>query len=341
VTISLDSIPRFSAAEALGVAESDFGIGGAIAALPSERDQNFLIIDARGGKFVLKIANAGDGAALLDFQNQAMRRVAAAVANCRVPRVMETRAGRELSGIRDGATGALHCVRLLTWVDGEVLANVTGRPPGLHASIGEGMGRVDAALHDFTHAAMHRELQWDVRRAGLAAEHVGLLPPARRERVQGIFAQWGAMDWRSLRHGVIHGDANDHNVIIESGRMAGLLDFGDMGYSALVCDPAIALAYVLLDQDEPRAVATRVIGAYHRCNPLSDAEQRVLFVLMISRLAMSVCYAADNRARNPDDPYQVVTEAAAWSLLDVLEQWSLRDGHDLVRAACADAAGAE
>jgi hypothetical protein len=52
---------------------------------------------------------------------------------------------------------------------------------------------------------------------------------------------------------------------------------------------------------------------------------------------MSVCYSAHNRARNPTDPYQVVSEAAAWELLDRLERWSAADAIELIHAACASA----
>ena len=60
----------------------------------------------------------------------------------------------------------------------------------------------------------------------------------------------------------------------------------------------------------------------------------VLYPLVLSRLAMSVCFAAHNRARNPDDPYQVVTEVAAWDLLDRLEQVPVADVVESFGAAC-------
>ena len=50
---------------------------------------------------------------------------------------------------------------------------------------------------------------------------------------------------------------------------------------------------------------------------------------------MSVCYSAHNRARNPDDAYQVVSEAAAWDLLGKLDYWPAEDALALIRAACA------
>jgi Ser/Thr protein kinase RdoA (MazF antagonist) len=101
--------------------------------------------------------------------------------------------------------------------------------------------------------------------------------------------------------------------------MAGLLDFGDMVCSATVCDLAVVLAYSMLGEDEPLSVATQVIGAYQRHFPLTDAERRALYPLILARLGMSVCYSAHNRARNPHDAYQVVSEAAVWDLLGKLE----------------------
>jgi Ser/Thr protein kinase RdoA (MazF antagonist) len=325
MTIPLESIPSFTAPEALAAASREFGIRGAISPLPSERDQNFLIAGENGGKFVLKIANSTDAPELLDFQNQAMRRVCAAAPDCRVQEIVRTLGGADIASICNARTGTGHGLRLLTWIDGEVLARSAARDPALFASIGANLAKIDAALRDFSHPAMHRVLQWDLRQAGMARENARLLPPARRHQVERHFSQWERIDWTSLRHSVIHGDANDYNVIIAAGRMAGLLDFGDAVYSATICDLAIALAYTMLGEREPLSVAAQVACAYHGLYPLSGAEQSVLFPLLLSRLSMSVCYSAHNRARNPGDPYQVVSEAAAWELLDRLDTCLQRD----------------
>ncbi len=334
MTIPLDSIPSFTATEALDLAKQEYGLGGTISTLPSERDQNFLI-GADGEKFVLKIANVRDSAELLDFQNQAMGRVRTAVADCRVPRLECTLQGLKITRIHNARTGADHGVRLLNWIDGEVLANCEARGPALFESIGANMARIDGALAGYSHPAMHRVLQWDLRRAGMARENAVLLAPDRRIHVGRLFSLWEEIDWTALRHGVIHGDANDYNIIVDGGRMAGLLDFGDMVHTATVCDLAIALAYAMLGEQEPLSVAAQVIRAYQRFHPLTIAEQQALYPLILSRLGMSVCYAAHNRVRNPEDPYQVVTEAAAWNLLDLLGTVPTADAVESIRAACA------
>jgi Ser/Thr protein kinase RdoA (MazF antagonist) len=257
-----------------------------------------------------------------------------AAPECRVQRVVLSRQGLDLARIRNARTGTDHWVRMLTWIDGEVLAKCRSRGPALFESMGACLAKLDAVLCDFRHPAMHRILQWDLRRADMARESAGLLPAARRTLVERILSQWERVDWSALRHSVIHGDANDYNVIVVGGRMAGLLDFGDMLCTATVCDLAIALAYTMLDESEPLAVAAQVIRAYQRVYPLTDAEQQALFPLILSRLCMSVCYSAHNRARNPDDPYQVVTEVAAWDLLDKLELCPADDALAAIRAAC-------
>ena len=337
MTISLQSIPSFTAAEALAAANRNYGIAGTVSALPSERDQNFLITDGSGSRFVLKIANSSDSPELLDFQNRAMRQVEKPLADCRVPRVLNSPHGRDITDIHHARTGARHCVRLLTWIEGGVLAKSTSRAASLFNSIGGCMARMDAALRDFSHPAMHRTLQWDLKRAGMARQYTRLLPQGRRTHVERLFAQWERIDWTGLRHSVIHGDANDHNIVVADGRMVGLLDFGDMVYTATVCDLAIALAYTMLGAEEPLSVAAQVVRAYQRHHPLTEAEQAALFPLILSRLSMSVCYSAHNRARNPEDPYQVVSETAAWNLLAKLERCGAQAVLESMRAADAPA----
>jgi Ser/Thr protein kinase RdoA (MazF antagonist) len=336
VAISPETIPRFTASDALEAALARYGLSGTAASLPSERDQNFLIADPRRGKFVLKIANRDDSAELLDFQHEGMRRVAARGCGIQVPRIVPSLAGADTETLTSRA-GVEHRLRVLTWVDGRVLAEQTPRGDALLESIGASMAQVDLALSEFAHPGMHRVLQWDLRHAGIARAHAALLPGAWRTRAQAAFARWEELDWTSLRHGVIHGDANDHNVLAEPDRMTGLLDFGDMVHSAIVCDLAVALAYAMVGQPDPLAAAGAVIRGYHRRNPLTAPEQLALEVLVRARLAASLCYAAHNKIRDPDDPYQVVSEAGVRALFERLDAYPRGAAEETVRLACGTA----
>jgi Ser/Thr protein kinase RdoA (MazF antagonist) len=137
-----------------------------------------------------------------------------------------------------------------------------------------------------------------------------------------------------LRHSVIHGDANDYNVLVRQGRVAGLLDFGDMVYSATACDLAIAIAYAMLDKTEPLAAAAAVISAYHARFPLTDAEQGALFSLTAARLCMSACYAAHNAEAKRGDAYQLVSAGPVSELLQRLDAMPLDVLQNSFRNAC-------
>ena len=227
-----------------------------------------------------------------------------------------------------------HRLRVLTWIDGTVLAEHMPRGEALLESIGASMARVDLALAGLAHPAMHRLLQWDLRHAGLARPHASLLPEMWRARVETAFAAWERLNWTQLRHGVIHGDANDNNVLAERDRMTGLLDFGDMVHTAVVCELAVTLAYAMLGERDPLAAAGAVIRGYHRHNPLTVPEQHALPALLRVRLAVSLCFAAYNKLRDPDDAYQVVSEAGVRALLERLEAYPRGAEEERIRAAC-------
>jgi Ser/Thr protein kinase RdoA (MazF antagonist) len=182
---------------------------------------------------------------------------------------------------------------------------------------------------------MYRELYWDLKRANLALAHLSLLPDEQQTLVLHYMDAWDSVDWNSLRHSLIHGDANDYNVLVRGGRVIGLLDFGDMVYSAVACDLAIVLAYALLEASDPLAAALPIVHAYHVRFPLTEAEIQALYPLMTARLCMSLCYAAYNAQIKSGDAYQLVTAGPAWRLLQRLAELPKEAATVAFRQACA------
>src|SRR5262249_15579573 len=123
----LEYSPNFSFEDATGLARDLYGLDVTVSALPSERDQNFLLQDRSGEKYVLKIANALEDRALLEAQQQAMARVAA-----RAPlgqRIAPTQSGALLSEIRS-ASGMRHFVWMVDWLPGAPLFHLERRSQG-------------------------------------------------------------------------------------------------------------------------------------------------------------------------------------------------------------------
>ena len=332
--MSPHTVPRFEIADAVRMAREIYGLGTEARPLPSERDQNFALQTGAGEKFVLKIAKSDEARRVLELQNAALKHVARHAPSLALQRLVATSQGEDIASIT-GAEGQGYFLRLMTWLEGEMFVHARPHDAVLLESLGRAMAEMDLALQDFSHPAMDRELHWDVKRADLALQYLPLLSDSQQAIVRRFMNAWEKIEWQGLRHSVIHGDANDYNVLVRQGRVAGLLDFGDIVHSATACDLAIALAYAMLDKPDPLAAAFPVIRAYHARYPLTGAEAGALFSLTAARLCLSVCYAAHNAQVKSGDDYQLVTAAPAWELLQRLDAEPLHFLQNSFRNACA------
>ena len=210
----------------------------------------------------------------------------------------------------------------MKWIEGVPLAQVRPVSPRLLESFGRMLGRVDAALASFEHDAVHREFHWDLARAfHTAREWLPLVDDEGWRRflaseMDGI-EQRQAARMSGLRRSVIHNDANDHNVLAGGGidlytrnqEIRGLIDFGDMVHSWTVADPAVAIAYAVLDQPGPLSMASHLLRGYHQSHPLDAEECAAVFDLVKLRLCLSACIAAHQQRERPDDEYLAISQA--------------------------------
>jgi Ser/Thr protein kinase RdoA (MazF antagonist) len=261
--------------------------------LPSEREQNFLVIDDSGQRFVLKIANTAESRVFLEAQNAVMDYLAERVQFCQ----------RVIGGIGEFEG---HFVRLVTYLPGVPLAAIKPHTPGLLQDLGQKLGQLSHALADFDHPAVHRDFHWDLANGNrIVNEYAPLIEDADLRK---LVLKCRYEPETALRRSVIHGDANDYNVLVdpESMTVSGLIDFGDMIYSYTVGDLAIALAYVVLGEGD----ASDVIAGYTSEFPLLDDEREALWPLVRLRLAMSVCLAAYQRRQQPENEYLGISQKA-------------------------------
>ena len=320
--------PTFDAADARRLAAELFGVDGSAHALPGYVDQNFRI-DAKGGRrFVLKLANSDEARAQLEWEHRMRAHVAERDPELGCPPALTALSGESLT-TADG-----HLVRMLPWVDGVPLANVSPRTPELLASLGAHLGRLDCALADVAPPPARGAFAWDLANAAETAasclEHVGdRTRRALLARRLDEFAACGLPLLARLRKSVIQNDANDHNVLVSpvgTGPLAArerhavaVIDFGDAVSSCTVFEVAIAAAYCTLDEDDPLAAAAAVVAGYHGANPLTEEELGELFLFLQMRLCVSVTMSAHQRALDPDNEYLSVTEAPGWRALEILD----------------------
>lgn len=296
----LRNIPRFDLETAAKIAGELFGVYAQARQLPSERDQNFLLNDSDGEKFVLKIANGLEDREFLEAQNAVLRHLHARVSFCQS--VVTSISGEEIVNVES------HFARLVRYLPGVPLAEIRPQTSELLRELGRMIGRVGHALRDFDHPAVHRDFHWDLANGNRVLDEFAPLieDGALRELVLRCRVDRDL----ELRRSVIHGDANDYNVLVDPELMtvSGLLDFGDMVYSYTVGDLAIAIAYVVLDKPDPFAAASEVVRGYREEFALLPEEREALWPLVRLRLAMSVCMAARQRRERPENEYLGISQ---------------------------------
>ena len=336
--------------------------------------------------FVLKVGNPDEPEASLDMQNALLAHLAArwvrrgddvhasrsedqGDGDSRVagdpgnpcagdtPRPPFTRALRDLRGSRLGAVekhGLRYPVRLVTYLPGVPVARVRPQRPELLRSWGSVLACLNAALTDFEHPAAERGFHWDLRTASaIFEEHVGSVRgqdrrALLRRRVAACEERLGPL-LPDLRAQVVHGDANDYNVLANrvedtppggrygDRRVVGIIDFGDAMRTWLAAEPAVAGAYAMLSKRDPVGALAQLLSGFHEEFPLLEEEIAAVFPLAGMRLCLSATMAAYQRAREPDNEYLSISEAHVWELLERLDrQDEFQPGfvHYRLRDAC-------
>jgi 4-aminobutyrate aminotransferase-like enzyme/Ser/Thr protein kinase RdoA (MazF antagonist) len=277
-----------------------------------------------------------------------------------VPEPIATTAGRMVAVVQ-GPDGREYPATLATWVPGIPFARHEPRDARGLRQIGEKLARVDLKLSGLREPEADRPFDWDIRLApgvvralavhiegdGVRGDGVedsgkgdrGVKQNGRREMVLAHMDKLEAVtaSIADLPAQLIHGDANDYNVMVAPAGASiyvGLIDFGDLVYSWRVADPAIAAAYLAMNQSDPVSAIASLVAGYHSICPLLDAEFEILPHLVAARLCVSLCHSELRAKTEPGDAYQSISRAPGWDLLERLQEVHPRLLEYRIRAAC-------
>ncbi|MCH2181214.1 MAG: aminotransferase class III-fold pyridoxal phosphate-dependent enzyme [Mariniblastus sp.] len=318
--------PRFTAEQAEQVAAQTFRLYGTASALPSERDQNFLI-ETPSGNYVLKIANPETALEVLELENQAIR-IAHAIDDFESPQIVKSADNHSIIPLTEA--GQCWHVRCLTYLPGTPLASFPNHTPELLSELGRCLGLLDGQLQTLDqNRVARRQHRWDLTRAPESIKRALQAKPEsdRQDLLLYFLSLYESIAPRlpALKQSVIHNDANNYNVIVavdpvDETATIGLIDFGDLLHSRTIHDLAICAAYVMLDKANPLQALAAVTGGYHRSYRLNDAEISCLFPLACLRLAQSVSISIEQQRRDPENEYLAISEKPAWQTLKQLSE---------------------
>lgn len=314
-----------------------FGIAGKATDLSGYDEWNYLITANDGKRYVFKVGTDQHGAAFLRAQVKITEHLALTSVGSRLqqhyPAIDE-----QLKMVPVLIDGKRYYLRLLNFLEGNFWAASTVRPGSLYADLGNFLGTMDRHLSTFSHPAMHRRYTWDISMAPDANRKLKYINDPHQKRIAGYFLLQFDTEVQpvlsSLRHAYVHNDANDYNLLVTNGKVSGLIDFGDMVYTALINNLAVACTYAMFDAKDPLHAASLVVGGYHKAYPLTEQETDLLYWLIAARLCISVAESAMNTANGSTNEHHFVTEKSAWELLEYLIRCNPVKAQEAFRKAC-------
>ena len=141
-----------------------------------------------------------------------------------------------------------------------------------------------------------------------------------------------------LRSQVIHNDMNPSNVLVDGNdvnRVTGVIDFGDMVFSQLVNDAAVAAAYFCRVDEDPFEEVARFLDAYTEILPLTEDEVSLLPDLILTRHLTTVMITHWRASMYPDNAsYILRSEPIARQLLFLVAGRSIDETVDRFLGVC-------
>jgi 4-aminobutyrate aminotransferase-like enzyme/Ser/Thr protein kinase RdoA (MazF antagonist) len=333
--------PTLSSDEAERIVAERFGIRGEAHHLDSERDQNVRITTDGGEGYVLKISNAAEDPAFVDMQTQAMLHIARTDPGLPVMRSISASDGAHHIDVTTG-DGRSHVVRLVTLMPGRTLEP---RELDLEAirHFGAISARLGVAMRGFFHPAAGHPLLWNIKNALDLRPLVANVPePDRRAIANDVldrFEEHVQPAFDGLRGQVIHNDLTSDNALFDDDlRVSGILDFGDMAYSALVCDLVSTVEALMGERDDPYGTLRAAVAGFTSVTPLDDDEIALLPDLLLARWTTTAVVSAW-RVRSYPENAEYITgwDTGVWAMLESFREIGPTEFHRRVHQAVDEA----
>jgi Ser/Thr protein kinase RdoA (MazF antagonist) len=262
--------------------------------LGGEIDHNLRVTDAQDRSFLVKLTPASAPEEAVAWQESVLEHLARRPISVEFPQMVPNRQGQVHSSVVVG--GEQYLLRLLTWIDGDLLATAEDHPKELLRQLGRVAAEITHAMEGLVQPPGVHAHHWLVTRSLEAIEDSfdAVTDQECRQAVMRIqdWFQNASKVFDRLPEATVHQDLNDFNVLVAPGddggtRIAGILDFNDTVTTIRVAELAVAGAYAMLRKADPISAFCDVAAGYRELIEMTDDELDVVFPLAAARLCVN------------------------------------------------------
>ncbi|OXA61109.1 hydroxylysine kinase [Folsomia candida] len=246
------------------------------------------------------------------------------------------------------ATNAMHLVRLLSYVEGQIMYHVLISEKLLYKT-GLYIAEVEELLKACeypvlkTHTTLWmmsevmqlQKFVYCIKKESDKFNLVQSVLKGYKENIEPILD--------SLEKGVLHGDYNEQNILVLPSQVdkddydiSGIIDFGDTHWGPYIFELAITVCYMMLESMrckivDPFDAVGHVVAGYCKIRKVPDSELKLMRTLVSCRLCQSLVMGAYSSSQDPDNKYILTTASRGWTLLE--QVWNEKSD-DQVFAMC-------
>jgi len=210
-------------------------------------------------------------------------------------------------------------IRLLSYVEGTFIGDLNSSEQ-ITNSLGVLLAKLNLKLQSWNNAVIKsRDSEWNLNSYSICKEYIGQIKNSKDRNLAEYFFQQYEFEVvpisRKLRKSIIHNDANEWNLLVQNDSVNGIIDFGDVSYSDLINELAIAIVYNSYRESNYLLWAEKLIASYNLIIPLEEIELKVLYYKISLRLCVSACNSAKAKNINSKNKYITHSESKIWKML--------------------------
>lgn len=322
-----NNIPELSPEAIEECLNKEYELVGQLHSLPGYVDLNFRLDCSDGEQYVVKVAQTDRSRQAIDFENRALVILENAM-TCSIatPKVLKNSRGEFITDLELASSAPLK-LRVFTFLRGDLWASCDTNDLSYARTLGKSLAQLDRVLSNYEHPMAQRFLVWDMKNSAANVHQYRQYIPRDTDYclIDNALAHFETQvipSFSLLPQQIIHNDANDYNLIVDTklSKVTGIFDFGDMVKSFRIAEIAIAAAYAIMKKEDPQLVIEGIADAYHACYPLYPIEIQVLLPMIKIRLAVSLCMSYFEYSQNPENEYLLISQADAWYSLRRLSE---------------------